>query len=148
MITNVEAKNRISILSQLANVDGEFDVRELAFLYNVCLRNNIDLESIGDLISEPEPVISLNDVTADEQVQYLVDVLMMMMIDGKVLPSEVRFCLEIGTRLGFDTLELRALISEVSSHTSVSELCIRYRVESLPRRPPGPARRPALNDLT
>ena len=40
---NEVLKNKIHVLSQLANVDKDFDIRELSFIYDVCLRHNITL---------------------------------------------------------------------------------------------------------
>lgn len=128
-----QLKIKISILSQLANVDGHFDIRELAFIYNVCLRNNMAVDSIGDIIAEPEPVISLECLTADERAAYLTDILLLMMIDGKVLPKEIQFCLEIGKRLGFDPGAIQLFITELHGKADRSEDCIRKRVDLLPR---------------
>ena len=129
-----QIKAKISILSQLANIDGEFDVRELAFLYNVCIRNDVQLDTIGDIISQPEPVISLEDLTREDQLNYLTDMLMLMTIDGKVLPAEVDFCIEIAERLNFDADAVALFIEELKSHSHVSDAYIRDRVLILPRR--------------
>lgn len=130
-----QLKVKLSILSQLANVDGEFDIRELAFIYNVCLRNNIGVDAVADIISQPEPLISLSGLTADEQAQYLTDVLLLMMIDGKVLPREIQFSMDIGERLGYDPAAIRSFISELGEHSLVNEAYVRSRVDFLPRLP-------------
>ncbi len=124
---------RIGILSQLANVDGDLDMRELAFIYNICIRNSIELDSIADLISNPDPHISLDGLTRQQQESYLVDVLSLMMIDGKVLPAEVNFALGIGERLGFRPMDLQAFINELMFETGVTDDYIRQRVGELPR---------------
>lgn len=128
-----QIRGRISILTQLANVDGELDMRELAFIYNVCIRNSIEVDSIANLISNPEPVISLEDLTCQQQESYLVDILSLMMIDGKVLPAEVNFVLGIGERLGFNRAAILAFIEEMMYESSVSNEYIRHRVGQLPR---------------
>lgn len=128
-----QLKVKISILSQLANADGVFDIRELAFIYNVCLRNNIGVDAVADIISQPEPVISLSGLTADEQAQYLTDVLLLMMIDGKVLPGEIQFSVDIGERLGYDPAAVRSFIGELGEHSVADEAYVRSRVYVLPR---------------
>lgn len=128
-----ELKTRIGILSQLANVDGELESRELAFIYTICIRNNIEVGSIASLISNPEPVISLKDLTQEQQESYLVDVLSLMMIDGKVLPAEINYAAEMGERLGFDREALLEFIDELMFETTVGDEYIRHRVSLLPR---------------
>jgi hypothetical protein len=128
-----QLKIRISILSQLANADGHFDIRELAFIYNVCLRNQATVDSIGDIICQPDPVISLDDLTAGDRASYLTDVLLLMMIDGKVLPKEIQFSLEIGRRLGFDSDALHSFIMELRDQEGLDIEYIRQRVDHLTR---------------
>lgn len=128
-----QLKIKLSILSQLANADGHFDIRELAFIYNVCLRNNITVDSIGDIISRPDPVISLDGLTAEDRAGYLTDMLLLMMIDGKVLPKEIQFSLEIGRRLGFDPDAIHSFIMELRDQRGVGREYIRGRVDQLPR---------------
>jgi len=126
-------KNKISILSQLANVDGDFDIRELTFIYGICIRNKIEVDSIAPIITQPEPVISLERLTHQEKVSYLTDMFLLMMIDNKVLPKEIEFCLGIGKRLGFDLEGIRSFIVEISGQTDMNEEYIKERVELLPR---------------
>ncbi len=126
-------RGKISILSQLANIDNDFDIRELAFIYNICLRNNIEVDSIADIISNPEPSISLEKLSQEDKADYLSDLFLLMMIDGKVLPKEVQFCLEIGKRLGFDPNSINSLIQELSDVQNISEEYVRKKVDLLPK---------------
>jgi len=130
MITDA-LKSRISVLSQLAIADGEFDTRELAFIYRVCIRHNIDVDSIGDIITEPQPVLCLNGLTEEDKFSYLVDILSLMMIDGKILPREVHFCLDISARLGFSQEAVRAFIDEMSARPEIDEVYIKESVSRL-----------------
>lgn len=124
---------KISILSQLADVDGDFDMRELAFIYNVGLRNGMDVDRIGDIVANPEPVIHLEDLSIDDQQQCLTDILLLMMIDGKVLPKELEFCLTIAERLGFDAESVRLLVDGLSGDFAIGGETLRALVDALPR---------------
>lgn len=103
---------RISILVQLANVDDEFHPRELSFIYGVGLRNNLDLDTIGDIIASPEPVIGVKDLTPEEKISLLSDSIQLIQLDGKVLPREVAFCLDMASRLGLGNPDVRLFIKE------------------------------------
>lgn len=125
--------DHINILIHLAKVDGDFDIKEKALIYNVCLRKGIPLDDIGDLIDAPKPLpqfLQLDDATACE---YMMDCLLVMMVDGKILPTEVRYCLEIGKKLGFDRVEIKSLIEKLQDTDSPSEEILKHYVQQLER---------------
>jgi hypothetical protein len=124
-------KHKISILARLANIDGDFDVSELAFIYNVGLRNNIDADTIGDLIESPGQHVALHALSASDRIEYLSDVLMLMLVDGKVLPNEVQFCLDIAGRLKFDKGDVGRLIVDLRQQEQITEAYLRERIEDI-----------------
>lgn len=130
---NEKLKTRIGILSQLANIDGNFDVRELAFIYNVCLRNGVEVDSVAGIIAKPHNAVVLHDLTLKEREEYLKDILLLMMIDGKILPKEIQFCQEMGVRLGFNLNGLTELISELKYKNTIAEDLLTSKIEHLPK---------------
>lgn len=130
---NEKLKTRIGILSQLANIDGNFDVRELAFIYNVCLRNGVEVDSVAGIIAKPNNAVVLHDLTLKEREEYLKDILLLMMIDGKILPKEIQFCQEMGVRLGFNLNGLTELISELKYKNTITEDLLTSKIEHLPK---------------
>ena len=106
-------RKKINILIHLAGADGHFDDSERAFIYNICLRHGVDLDTIGDLIAEPEPIGSLGALSHTTAVDYLTESILLMLVDGKVLPSEVLFCQDMGLRLGFQKAAVDQLIEEI-----------------------------------
>lgn len=128
---NRRLTDRISVLSQLARIDGDFDLRELTFIYGICIRNKIELDDIPSIISQPQPIISVQDLSANDKVNYLTDIILLMLIDGKVLPSEVKFSLDIARRLGYDTASTRILIDEICDADGMTEDAILKKVSAL-----------------
>lgn len=129
-MTDEKIKDRISILTQLANVDGDFDVRELAFIYNVSIRNNLEVDSIADIINTPHPVISFTELSDSEKVDYMADILFLMMIDGRILPKEIEFSLVIGYKLGFCKNDIQELITQLQ-YQDVNEVHLKKRIQLL-----------------
>lgn len=125
-------KRKISVLIHLAGVDGHFDIKEKAFIYNVCLRNGIVLDEIGDLIESPEPIGSLHDLSYESKKDYLQSCLQLMLVDGKVLPKEIAFCIEMGERLGFQKKAVEDLVNQIDSKKNYTEEEINQLVEGLP----------------
>lgn len=127
-----QLKRKVSVLIHLAGIDGHFDIKEKAFIYNVCLRNGIVLDDIGDLIDNPDPIGSLHDLSYDDKKDYLQACLQLMLVDGKVLPREVIFCIDIGERLGFQKKAVEEMVGQIDSTKKYTEEEINKMVEGLP----------------
>ena len=124
-------KKKINILIHLAGVDGHFDESERAFIYNICLRHGVDLDLIGYLIAEPEPIEELENLPYETSIDYLTESILLMMVDGKVLPTEIKFCLDIGERLGFKREAIAELIEETQCDLQISYGELEERIKKL-----------------
>ena len=113
-------KKKINMLIHLAGVDGHFDESERAFIYNICLRHGVDLDLIGYLIAEPEPIEDIDNLPHETAVDYLTESILLMMVDGKVLPTEVKFCIDIGERIGFKREAVEELIEKTRDNLGIS----------------------------
>lgn len=125
-------RKKINILIHLAGADGHFDESERAFIYNICLRHGVDLDTIGDLIANPEPVGSLGALSHANAVDYMTESILLMLVDGKVLPSEILFCQDMGMRLGFPKSAVDDLINEIKDDLHISYDELHTYVEALP----------------
>lgn len=121
-------KQKINILIHLACIDGDFDIKEKAFIYNLCLRHGVDLDLIGDMIESPEPIVTLSNLNMEKRVDYLTECMLLMLVDGKVLPKEVNFCLEIGENLGFERPSIEGIINETRDHLNISYESLKERI--------------------
>lgn len=124
-------KQTISALVQMANVDGDLHPRELSFIYGVGLRKGLDVDSIGDIIEAPDPLIAMSNLNEADKVNLMSDVLRLMLVDGRVLPREISFCLEISERLGFASEGVQELIDELSAHAATDEQVIKDRLAAI-----------------
>lgn len=118
----------------MAKIDGHFDVKERAFIYNVCLRKGIPLDDIGDLIDYPEPIAEIVHLPDDIACEYLNDCMQVMIVDGKILITEKKYCLEIGERLGFDKDSITELIEKLQSNGTISDELLHRYIKQLKRK--------------
>lgn len=125
-------RKKINILIHLAGADGHFDDSERAFIYNICLRHGVDLDTIGDLIAEPESIGSLGALSYATTVDYLTESILLMLVDGKVLPSEILFCQDMGLRLGFQKSTVDRLIDEIKEDFEIKYEELHAHVFALP----------------
>ena len=125
-------RKKLQILVQLALADREFAEEERIFIEKICDRNGVDPSVIDQLADDREPVGSLGALSYQKSVEYLTDSIMLMLVDGKVLPGEVIFCQDVAIRLGFSKLATDELISIVSRNKRLSRSSLERQVMELP----------------
>jgi len=125
-------RKKLKILVFLALADKHFADQEREFIEKICERNELDPRIIDELINDPEPIGSLGALSYQKSVEYLTDSVMLMVVDGKVLPSEILFCQDIAIRLGFSKRAADELIGMVSSGKTISRERLNKQVLRLP----------------
>ena len=104
-------KSKLSVLVQLANIDGDFAGEEKDLIYMIGKANGITEEEINKMVEDPEPLPPVSTMTDDDKFEYLFHLVQLMKIDSQVYLSEIKFCEELAEKLGFK----RNVISELSS---------------------------------
>ncbi|MEQ8808215.1 MAG: TerB family tellurite resistance protein [Imperialibacter sp.] len=106
----MNVRKHLSALIGLALVDHDFSDNEKHLILSIGKAHKISEREIEELILRPEKVDmdSLND---DQKFELLYDLVLLMKVDREVYYSEINYCQEIATRLGFD----KAVIAELSS---------------------------------
>ncbi|MEO9872389.1 TerB family tellurite resistance protein [Ekhidna sp.] len=104
-------KSKLSVLVQLANIDGEFAGEEKDLIYMIGKANGIGEDEINAMVENPEPIPPLSTMSEDDRFEYLFHLVQLMKIDSQVYLSEIKFCEELAEKLGFK----RSVISELSS---------------------------------
>ncbi|MEQ8907082.1 TerB family tellurite resistance protein [Ekhidna sp.] len=121
-------KAKLSVLVQLANIDGEFAGEERDLIYMIGKANGISADEINDMVENPEPLPPLSTMSEDDRFEYLFHLVQLMKIDSQVYLSEIKFCEELAEKLGFK----RNVISELSARI-YSDPAIASDVASLKR---------------
>ena len=104
-------KAKLSVLVQLANIDGDFAGEEKEQIYMIGKANGFSKEEIDDLVDNPEPLPPVSSMTEDDKFEYLFNLVQLMKIDSQVYIAEIKFCEELAEKLGFR----RSVISELSA---------------------------------
>ncbi|MEO1255979.1 MAG: TerB family tellurite resistance protein [Bacteroidota bacterium] len=121
-------KSKLSVLVQLANIDGEFAGEERDLIYMIGKANGINEEEINNMVEDPEPLPPLSTMTEEDRFEYLFHLVQLMKIDSQVYLSEIKFCEELAEKLGFN----RNVISDLSARI-YSDPAITSDVSSLKR---------------
>ena len=81
----------------------------------------LPFDSIAEIIAEPYPIITLENLQEHDRIDYMANILSLILIDGKVLPTEIQLCLTMGKRLGFETGSLNTFLLELRDKADVSK---------------------------
>jgi len=129
---NPVLKKKISILIHLASVDGDFAKVEKSYILDLCYKNGGTPYECEQLISNPEPIGSLGALSYNKVVEYMSDCLSLMIIDGKILNSEVLLCEDVGLRLGFNKSAIDGVINNLKSNLDLADEKIVSLIKELP----------------
>ena len=109
-----KVKSHIMNLAALAKADGHIDEREMSFIVAVGRKNGMragEVRSIVGNASTVDMVLPDNDSERFDQIFDLVD---MMLADGIVDDTEMRFCVDMAEKLGFRQDSVSVLVLKIS----------------------------------
>lgn len=121
-------KSKLSVLVQLANIDGDFAGEEKDLIYMIAKANGISEDDVNNLIENPEPLPPLSTISDDDKFEYLYHLVQLMKIDSQVYLSEIKYCEELAEKLGFKKNVISDLSAKIYSDPSITS-----NVESLKR---------------
>ncbi len=113
-------RSKLSVLVQLAGIDGEFAGIEKSQIYIIGKANGFKESEIDELLENPESMPQLGTMTDDERFEYLYDLVQLMKIDSRVYLSEIKFCEEMAEKLGFKKRVISNLSARVYSDPSIT----------------------------
>ena len=95
------ARRQLSILINMATVDGEVAEKEQKLILSIGKAGGLTEEEINKMIGDRIPVGDLTTLTADDKFEYLYSVVQLMKMDGKVFKSEIAYCEDLALKLGY-----------------------------------------------
>lgn len=106
----------INILVQLAKIDGETDSAELELIREIGASQHVTSEDIDQIIADTaieDTLPSLQDLSKAEKVELMTNLVLVMKIDGRIHKEEMKFCLKILKKLGYNEDALFDLVSTI-----------------------------------
>ena len=122
----------LNILVQLAKIDGQTDDAELDLIRQIGMSNRVDPEDIDRIIAETaadDTIPSIIHFTKDEKIDLMSNLVMVMKIDGIIHKEEMKFCLKVLKKMGYDEDALFELVS-----TTLVDPEMEVTKEDIPRR--------------
>lgn len=94
-------KHHIMNLIILAMSDKRLDESELLLLLDIASRWGLTPSELEDVLKNPHKVKYNPPTTIEDSVHQLIDLILMMMVDGKIQEREMDLCKALALSLGF-----------------------------------------------
>ncbi|AKQ47606.1 hypothetical protein TH63_09845 [Rufibacter radiotolerans] len=108
-------KSHIVNLGALAKIDGHIDAAEMEHIISIGERKGMRAQDVRSLLADAENIkLSMpnNDLDRFDQIYDLVE---MMLADGIVDDSEMDFCIDLATKMGFRKAVVGVLIKKITT---------------------------------
>ena len=114
----------LNILVQMAKIDGETDGSELDLIRQIGASENVsdeDIEYAIENTSIEDTIPSLEHLSDEDKVDLMTNLVLVMKIDGIIHKEEMKFCLKVIRKLGYNEDALFDLVSSTNSHPTTVE---------------------------
>ena len=110
------SKTQLSLLVQIARIDGEVADEELNIIHQIGAMNGLTSQEIADIIEDPQPEPDkFDNLNEDERFEYIYSIVQLMKADGKLYKEEIQFTSRVATKLGYDEAVLFELMTRIYS---------------------------------
>lgn len=121
----MDFRAQISILIQLSLVDRQLSPSEKRMIYALGEAGGMPKSEIDDLFENllrerVHELPSVQNLSDDDKFEYLYTLIQLMKVDKKVYLSEIKFCEELATKLGFKKQVVSALSSRIFGDSALS----------------------------
>ena len=113
---------QLKLLINLAQVDGVVAEKEIKYITNIGLANNIPVAEIMPLFGQKHELIVPANLSDKERFEYIFSLVQLMKIDERLYQDEIRFCSKVASTLGYDQSVMFDLMLHVREVMEANEL--------------------------
>lgn len=111
----MEAIQQLRLLINLARADGEVAKKERQFIINIGQANHLLVTEILPLFSDENPVVVPAHLSDQEKFEFILHLMQLMKIDEKLYKEEMKYFVEVASKLGYKREVLFELILQVKA---------------------------------
>lgn len=112
-LQNQQRLGQLKNLVMLAAADGRFTDSEMAVLLAVASRENISPDDFNKVIDDPDSVDIVLPEDEETKLNYLRDMVALMMIDGDLDEQELAICKVYAIALGYNSKIVDGMIADI-----------------------------------
>lgn len=119
-------QTQLQHLINLALVDHDFSVKEKNMIMSIAKANKIPEADINEMMETSlkkkagHEELNIPVLTDDEKFEYLYNIVQLMKVDSEVFLSEIRYCEQLATKLGYNRKVISALSQKIYSDPSIT----------------------------
>ena len=107
--------SHLKLLVSLAKVDNELVEKERAYILNIAKANGFSEQHLNSLLNETHTLTVPSDLDNHEKFNYIFTLVQLMKIDEKLYSSEIKYCAQVASRLGYDEQVMFELMLNVNN---------------------------------
>ena len=113
-------RKQLNTMVQLGSADGLMSEKEVRIVKTLGKINGMSDEEIDEVIKNPEPKEDLTLLSDDQKFEYIYSLVQLMKADGQVFKSEISFCQNIASELGYKKSVIGELSSRIYSDPAIT----------------------------
>ncbi|MFY0608320.1 MAG: TerB family tellurite resistance protein [Cyclobacteriaceae bacterium] len=120
----------LQVLVQLSIADNEFAKEEQQYIIDIGLAGGLTKDEVEIIVSKAYAGKDLNNLPFKDRLSYMVNLIQLMKVDGKVRRSEIEFCEKVAISLGY----LPSVVADMSQYVYADASMINYpKLEEIAR---------------
>lgn len=119
--------NQLNVLIHLAQADHDFAEAEREMIHRISKAKNFPEDRLTRMLKDPLPIDSLGALSANQKFQYLIDCIELVLVDGRIMESELIFCRSIAIKMGFKKDVIDFLITNFTALSTQELHLIAFR---------------------
>lgn len=112
-------KNQLTILINLAGMDGEVDDSERRLILRIGQAHGLSEEEVNQIFELENHVIDFDQLSDDQRFDTLHHLVQLMKVDGKIFDEEISYCMAMAKKLGYPLEAVMDLYSQVHANVKL-----------------------------
>ena len=130
---DIVTRQQLNVLIQLAKVDKHFAKVEERFIHQIAETYGFEKKEVEKIINDPEPIGSFGALSDQRKFEYLYNLILLMLADKVIHPSETIFCQSMAIKMGYrkevvDEMAQKMNTNDPPSLQSLFDLTRKYQL--------------------
>ena len=108
-----ERLSHVKTLLALAFADGKLEKNEITAIAAFAARENVDVEEVQKMLDGKDNVNFIPPQTEEDKIQYLHDLVLLMIADGNINEKEYALCKAVADQFGYREEVIDALLKKI-----------------------------------
>ena len=108
-----ERLSHVKTLLALAYADGKLEKNEITAIATFAARENVDVEEVQKMLDGKDKVNFIPPQSEEDKVQYLYDLVLLMIADGNINEKEYALCKAVADQFGYREEAIDILLKKI-----------------------------------